>query len=554
MLFRVVDILRLPNELNTPHSFTFYIVLFGTKYKIHELDPEQADDIVKGLVYKNDFVSIKDNKIEVKDKMYTESEIDLQSDKEFLSDLKIRYLPFLTDTPLIPFCDIQSANMTIENQVITVTTEEDSFEATSLLNPLKKESIVAKILYKSRVLTCRAACPYFFYVVLTDGISYLKLYFWRHNAKYFQAINPGDTIAIKNYSKNSKKYGDPRINTYQETFIIDCQSIQLCKDSSVYKIDHEISKDNVDITQTRYYYKQDDRYHMISGNLVFMSVLLRKRNLVQSFVEHKDKIIEYFLLKILDGDESYSVVLFNNSQNEFDDLTVNRKITITNLWKIKRGDYDFYTNSIYTQIEFGKETSDNAIDTRLSQEKENNPKKLENHTSENVLCFLPDKYNSYTDVTSQNENYAFNLDCDITNYFKIFETTIKDINIHIENLVLSEHKKFYFAATLDSFDFNSVDETINEQSFITFDYQTEKGDKKLQTGTVTFSDNDTQIDVLVFKNLFAGDNCVFDKFSVSSEKEMMQLLSKKFIVIIDACRISKQDIIISLSMTYEVKT
>lgn len=552
--YQVIDILRLPAEtITNGTSFYFYLVLFNIEYEIREVHPDQVNDIIKGLVYKNDFVYYENEKFVV-----TDGNINLRTlthvDINFLEDLQIHYLPFLTDTPLIPCQTIPSGTMTIlENQTVMITTESSTFKSTTKINPLKRGSLVSKVLLKSRILTCKAKCPYFFYVVLTDGTDFLKLFFWRENVRYFQNIFPGDTIAVNTYSKNSKKSGDPRINSYQENFLIECNSIQLGNNHELYKIAPRQLKDSVSITQTHYYRKSVDFYFDLSGQIIFISVLLRKRSSLESFIEHKDRIIEYFLIQIQTSGKTYNVVLFNNSQKEFEKLKTRDNVQISNLWKIRRGEYEYYTNSLYTQIQIYEKlpmTTNRDSSATNSAETENEFRHSKTQIHENALCYMPDEYNDLADVRSNSKNFVYNLDYDVKDYFYIYETNIKDILVFSEHLVISEHKKFIFTGYLSDIALDFMDETFYEQSAILFDYYTEEGEKQLPTGSITITDENYTLDILVFRNLFAKEENVFTKFNIKDEIDLKPMLGKKLSVIIDACRVSRDDVILSLSKAY----
>lgn len=542
-LFRVVDIVRNPNVLGGKHTFSFAIFLYHKEITNYIISSKLTDRVIKGYVFKNDFIKI----LQINENIIDFEVVDQESIENFDIDnsditfkMPLTYLPFLTDTPIL------TDKIEIKYTTLNDNLEHDKLgKIYSILgNFAMTHPFYGKILYKSRIMTCKSAYPYLFFLILSSASEHIKLFFWRKNVKYFNSFKTNDIILVNKYKNTKKKEGFlGSLNTYGEASLFDYEELQVKDEFEIYKLDEDLLKEKTDINlENKKSLIMSNvttmPFKKIKGAIILQSILFRKRNRLESFLILHDRIIEYFIIQLKNNEDVYNVVFFNNSEEAFYKIKPNDIVEITNLWKIQRANFIFYTSSLFTEIII---LDDDHIENKDLQD--------------NTLCFLPDSFDTYEDIENKDvikiQNYENH---DISKYFPIYSVTLAELNEHKNNLVINEHKKFMINVQLEFFDLSLFDVGLKSEgitsSFILFN----EDDKKYsETGKLTVSQNYIHVDIIVHLNKFNNeqpDNLIMKISNQNEINDLEELIGKNFIFILNAFRASEEEVLVCLSQGF----
>lgn len=569
-IFTVKEILRKPNSL----SFDFYIILadeLHAKY-IARVHPRQKDAIARGCVFINDTVRVtkivdnaiqfetvngdlsalnapsaefingtpcqiqhcevpklkecsKNDTIITKEDLY-EYDNPLQEDarmnvlEEYFDSQRYRYYPYLTDVPeivreieIVPFQGLNAASVA---------------EAGNRILPVH-----GKVIYKSRVLTCKGSHPFFFFIVMKSGYQTLNAFFWNENVGYHGSIRSDDVIVLKNYKRKKKIVGECSfINSFSEIFLWNGKYVDLKGECEVFS-ETDVKKCN-NILNSSYFNRP---YVDIEGTVELMGVLMRKRCKINSFGDVHDKIMDFHYCLI--GDTI--VVLFNNSQPEFSQLKSGATVSIKNLWKVKRGKTAYCTSSLFTEIKI------------LSQH---------GTKIDNILCFMPDDYEHPSDILDPKANGISGIEIDAVSFNNIETHTISEVAEIASNLVINEQRKIIIKGTLTGVHLTNLflDESCTACRFtdtppsknvaLALSYLHNENEVSVNTGFARVTDDRNTIDLLVFSNFLVGESCediLVRICGCSSFRELDACLNREFVFTVDLFRNDHNSVLIYIS-------
>lgn len=571
-LFSVKEILRKPNI----DSFDFFAVLEDNKHTkfIVKINADQKAEIARGLIFINETVNItkiynntvnlhlntndsrshtkkKRNSIngsQINDEVvnicseqnediivndFKENDNPLQNDEfdinkvlnEYYISDRIKYYPFLSDMPEIDDC-------------VDILPYKGHNALSVAENSNRSLPVHGRVLYKSRIMTCKNEYPFFFFIVLKSGYRTLNAFFWDEKISYYNSIVCDDVLVLKNYKRKKKMVGEfNSINSFGEIFLLNGSYVDIIEKSEIYR-DSEISKCN-NILDSNYF---KPPYVDIEGTLQVLSVIIRKRHKKESFTEIHDKICDFYYCLIDDK----IVVLFNNSQPEFNNLKSGCFVEINNLWEVKRGETKYYTSSLFTYIKIIT-VKESMIDS--------------------VLCFLPDNYATHKDIFDPLYNHINGTELDLIP-FKLFEyCSLHDLSKLAENLVIHEHRKMLIKGKLvrykldslfpkeSKLSYKSICDVDNYNHTLSMSYLDNDIEKSFQTDYIKVQDNHDIINLIIFKNFLvaeSNEDILYRAFCVNNLSELEVNLGNEYVYAVDLFRNDFDHVLIYLTKCFKV--
>ncbi|EJW02609.1 hypothetical protein EDEG_00263 [Edhazardia aedis USNM 41457] len=385
--------------------------------------------------------------------------------------------------------------------------EKNTNITNKLTKNLKNEYLIGKITHKSRVFVYDRVSdvPVYFFVILSSGFKNAAVFFWEQNVhKYYMQIQRGDIVIFNRYRVVYKPLGSfVHINTYAENFLFNCVEVHLNENSELFKITndcmsnkfinstnscdiknpenidanssgignistyeidihtdnsnkeqthaainyktHEISTKTVNIMDTKYH---SDFYESITGKIICLSVLIRKRNKLSDFLYEKDRVLEYYNIKLVDEFNRIRFVqLFNNSSLIFQEINTDIWIKLDNLWKLTRGNFAFFVSSCFTEIHILNKDqileNEMLLNANLINTLRNKNHQITTHTGQTSIFdsenYLPSVAN---DIEMLNRKFKYCNSIDKSNVNSITEHQHHSINLESKIDYINESQAF----------------------------------------------------------------------------------------------------------------
>lgn len=535
--YEVLEIMRQPNilESKVKSTFLFKLVLFNKKVLVKTVSPLLYDDLVKGGLFRGDFIKIKEENDYIE---YETVESGTPCCVPFAP--KEAYLPFLNDNVImpdfeVPHLEIESLNHPSVSKKKYQSPIGEVIIVDYYISKKTNQPITGRVLYKSRVKTYSffKKKPYFFQVVL-QGSRNLKVKFWGKCASYHSGIDVGDCIVISEYRRKKNERNESYLvyNSFHEDLYFNFPEINV-NSGTVYKV--ELS------TGVELHPLDKPINKIVEGKITYMSVLMRHRSKWTLYTSAYGSVYEYFLVKV--GDEM--VILYSNSTRTFYDLEVGMEIRLENLRMYVRGEVYMYLSTIYTHITIlNKSTEDR--DANLIQ---------------GALGFIPER-GLDLEALVEEKTEVFQVEKQerevvVVPLWKPEVILLKELDEAAETLVLNETRKYVFRAKLLGYSFASFSKNDNavknwtSAECFSISY-TKNGEAcEQRCAVINVGNEDTKKALLLFKNYFFADEVLVERVGASESLDDLSLqIGTWFNFVVDVFRASKDNVLLCLSQAF----
>ncbi|KAF7682494.1 hypothetical protein TCON_2280 [Astathelohania contejeani] len=524
--YKVLEIYRYKA---TPSHYMFDILLSDNK--IYTIAPNHYQGLIKGILCKGDIISISKN-----EEGFIEFMV-LGDEEEYITedgkyDKKTHYMPFLCD--VIPFAQNIPEILDVSiNPFFTPKMGELTPVDKALMQKHFNKPLIGRVLHKTRIFSLYSSSkhPFLFIAIITSGRKHLTVFFWNETALTCSWIKEGDIILINNYkhrnynlTANSLVY-----NSMNELIYFSEDRINVNYSDSVCKAELRNLESGVNVISPLDHITEE-----LSGIIVYLSILMRKRGSVKEYLSYDDKIYEYYLIRIKTQNEKVEhIQLFYNSQDLFYKLNVGDHLCIKYLRPVERFGFKYYISTIYTAYCL-------------------NPERMayNDNTIFNGIGFIPDNLQNLEQLREEKtekikKEKKGELNLIIKDINTIIETDFYHFIKEKETLVINETRKYIFSAIIFHFNIKGLKQSDNLPGELEgIDYMKNGSEERQSCDVIQIgmSDED-KISVSIFDNLFTSEAIGDDLSNLQRGNE--------YYFIVDVLRVSYDVILTNLSRIFK---
>jgi len=431
----------------------------------------------------------------------------------------------------------------------------------------QKNTVKGKVIMKSKIFTflSKKKVPLMFAFIISTQQGLLKVYVWEESVRHFFCIKEGDRVAIQGFKIKRRKgrlIVADRTYTDADTKYAELPEISVNPSGPVgqiLKIDEQTRVDG-EVSGGKREIERDAEFSTVSGIVEYVSSLLRWKD-----VSGGEKRMREFVYVRVSG---ICVKLFSSSTaEELLRIKPGKYVEIRHLRECAIGKFVFFISSIYTQLYFELQASDNTDHRIIACDSERSG-------VENAIGYIPLFFRTWAECVKQSEDGLGILSIKGK---KIPKTSPDSTYLHKERryygqllsleaakkaaeaLYMDETERYVVLAKLLAVKHKNKGDDIGESvfdiSYTATDISAERDaplEQIEETVVVRIGEEESYIDIQVFQNHFLPEYTFQDSVcsflnTKSIEKSIYETFSKRISkqthFVMDVVRISETEIL-----------